>query len=171
MKPIKNFGRFIVENTLFDPGTFEAMLKDAISKKQETPLYVEKQLSLGTISHMKMIAKKLGLHVIVMSAESINDKGKSFARFLQEEPMEKTLVIFDDMERAKEATISFIEDSIGNRKVFDTPISDLYYFAEVHLIDKAIMNYGNDQTRVTYNTPETTNVIKPRTGNGGGVIK
>ena len=171
MKPIKNFGRFVVENTLFNPGNFEEQLKDAISKKPEDPLYVEKQLALGTVSHMKMIAKKLGLHVIVISAETIDDKGKSFARFLQEEPIEKTLVIFDDVERASEGTISFIEKSIGSRKVLGTPISDLYYFAEVHLIDRAINNYKNDQTGVIYNNPETSTIIKPRNGLGAGVEK
>jgi len=170
MKPLKNFGRFIVENTLFDPGTFETMLKDAIRQKPGDPLYVEKQLALGTVSHMKMIAKKLGLHVIVISAETITDKGKSFAKFLQEEPIEKTLVIFNDMESAPEETISFIENSIGARKVLDTPISDLYYFAEVHLIDKGIANYKNDQTSVVYDNPESSTIIKPRSGNGGGVI-
>ena len=166
MKPIKNFGRFLVENTLFDPGTFESLLKDAISKAPEGSLYIEKQLSKGTVPHMKMIAKKLDMHVMTISAESIVDAGKSLSRFLTDEPREKTLVIFDDMERAPEKTINFIDDLTESRKILKQPISDLYYFAEVHIIDRSIRNYKNDQASVVYNNPETSTIIKPSNGLG-----
>ena len=69
---LKTLSNFLNENTLFDPGQFEEELKEAISKAPSGSIYVEKQLSLGTLPHMKMIAKRLGLHVVSMSAQSID---------------------------------------------------------------------------------------------------
>ena len=162
MRPIKNFGRFLLENTLFDPGTFESTLKDTIGKAPEGAIYIEKQLSIGTVPHMKMISKKLGLHVVKISAESIENAGKGLARFLVDEPIAKTLVIFDDVEKADEKTIDFINDLIETRKVFNQKISDLYYFAEVHLIDRSISNYKNDTINILRNPLETTSQLKQK---------
>lgn len=161
MKPIKNFGRFLVENTLFEPGTFEALLKDAISKTPPEPLYVEKQLALGTIAHMRMIAKKMDLHVIVIDSATIEDSGKSIGRFLLDEPTTKTLVIFDNIETASEKTINFIESVAQERKVNGQEVSELYVFAEVHLIDKMIANYKNDTIRSFYDTQAAHTQVKP----------
>jgi hypothetical protein len=161
MKPIKNFGRFLVENTLFDPGTFEALLKNAISKTPPEPLYVEKQLSLGTISHMRMIAKKIDLPALVIDSAAIEDGGKSIGRFLLDEPASKTLVIFDNIEMANEKTIDFIESVAQERKINGQEVSELYVFAEVHLIDKMTANYKNDTIRSFYDTQAAHTQVKP----------
>ena len=161
MKPIKNFGRFLVENTLFEPGTFETMLKDAMSKERPEPLYIEKQLALGTIAHMRMIAKKLGLHVMVIDSASIEDGGKSIGTFLLDEPAEKTLVIFDNMEMASEKTINFIEILTEDRTINGREVSDLYIFSDVHLIDKMTANYKNDTIKSFYDTQAAHTEVKP----------
>lgn len=161
MKPIKNFGRFLVENTLFEPGTFEALLKDAITKTPPPPIYVEKQLALGTIAHMRMIAKKLGLHVMVIDCATIEDSGKSIGRFLLEEPTEKTLVIFDNVELANEKTADFIDAITQERKVNGSDLSDLYIFSDVHLIDKMTGHYKNDTIKSFYDTQAAHTQVKP----------
>ena len=122
---LKKFLDFLNENTLFNPGIFEEELKDAISKPPVGSLYIEKQLAIGTEPHIKMIAKKLGMDSIKIDCAKLDHLKKYLIDPIQKDPEKITLVRLED-----------------KREIAGNPISDLYYFVEIHLIDKSIVNYN-----------------------------
>ena len=139
---LKKFLDFLNENTLFNPGIFEEELNDAISKPPVGSLYIEKQLAIGTEPHIKMIAKKLGMDSIKIDCAKLDHLKKYLIDPIQKDPEKITLVILDGMEKASEHAIDFIKRLEDKREIAGNPISDLYYFVEIHLIDKSIVNYN-----------------------------
>lgn len=140
---MKSFTEFLNENTPFEPGSFEITLKNVTDKDPIGSIHLEKTAGAGTISHIRMICKKLGIHCIIIDSEHVKDGGKNIGRFLKDEPSQKTLVVFDDVDRADKTIDKFIDDLIAKRNVLGAPISKLYYFSEVHNSDNHVRSYKN----------------------------
>jgi hypothetical protein len=141
MRHLERYEDLILENTLFDPGIFQMQLRDALQEHPKGYIYVQKQLSRGVVPMMKRLARGLGLNVIVLNCDRIEDVSKWLRTILFKPPGLKTLVIIENLELAPEETIFEILNTIETREIDDRKISDLYYFSIAHLVDRMVSRF------------------------------